>query len=37
MYRAQLQHVILEIGRRFDLSDFYVVGSTAILAAVLTS
>ena len=33
MYRSQLQHVILEIGRRFDLSGFYVVGSTAILAA----
>jgi hypothetical protein len=33
MYRAQLQHVILEIGRRFDLSDFYVIGSAAILAA----
>jgi hypothetical protein len=29
----QLQHVILEIGRRFDLRDFYVVGSAAILAA----
>jgi hypothetical protein len=33
MYRSQLQHVILEIGRRFDLSDFHVVGSAAILAA----
>ena len=33
MYRSQLQHVILEIGRRFDLSDFYIVGSAAILAA----
>jgi hypothetical protein len=25
--------VILEIGRRFDLRDFYIVGSAAILAA----
>lgn len=33
MYRSQLQHVILEIGRRFDLSDFHIVGSAAILAA----
>jgi len=33
MYRSQLQHVILEIGRRFDLSGFHVVGSAAILAA----
>jgi hypothetical protein len=33
MLRRQLQHVILEIGRRFDLRDFYVVGSAAILAA----
>lgn len=33
MQRQQLQHVILEIGRRFDLSDFYVIGSAAILAA----
>jgi hypothetical protein len=33
MHRSQLQHVILEIGRRFDLSDFHVVGSAAILAA----
>jgi len=32
MYRSQLQHVIHEIGRRFDLSDFYIVGSAAILA-----
>jgi hypothetical protein len=30
--RSQLQHVILEIGRRFDLRDFYIVGSAAILA-----
>ena len=33
MQRHQLQHVILEIGRRFDLRNFYVVGSAAILAA----
>lgn len=32
MHRSQLQHVILEIGRRFDLSDFHVAGSAAILA-----
>lgn len=33
MQRQQLQHVILEIGRRFDLREFHVVGSAAILAA----
>jgi hypothetical protein len=33
MYRSQLQHVIFEIGRRFDLADFHIVGSAAILAA----
>jgi hypothetical protein len=32
MDRGQLQHVIHEIGRRFDLSDFHIVGSAAILA-----
>jgi len=32
MQRHQLQHVILEIGRRFALPDFYIVGSAAILA-----
>lgn len=32
MYRSQLQHVILEIGSRFDLRDFHIVGSAAILA-----
>lgn len=32
LYRHQLQHVILEIGRRFDLSEFHVIGSAAILA-----
>ena len=32
MFRSQLQHVILEIGRRFDLEDFHVIGSAAILA-----
>jgi hypothetical protein len=30
--RSQLQHVIFEIGRRFDLRDFYIIGSAAILA-----
>lgn len=34
MQRHQLQHVILEIGQRFDIHDFYVVGSAAILAAI---
>jgi hypothetical protein len=34
MYRKQLQHVILEIGRRFDLEDIYIIGSAAILAAI---
>lgn len=34
MHGNQLRHVILEIGRRFDLSDFHIVGSAAILAAV---
>lgn len=33
MYRSQLQHLIHEIGRRFDLTDFHVIGSAAILAA----
>ncbi len=33
MHRTQLQHVIFEIGRRFDLTDFHIVGSAAILAA----
>jgi hypothetical protein len=33
MHRNQLQHVILEIGRRFDLKDIYIIGSAAILAA----
>lgn len=33
MVRSQLQHVILEVGRRFDLRDFYIIGSAAILAA----
>jgi hypothetical protein len=31
--REQLQHVILEIGERFGLTEFYVIGSAAILAA----
>jgi hypothetical protein len=33
MHRKQLQHVILEIGLRFDLKAIYIVGSAAILAA----
>jgi hypothetical protein len=34
MYRRQLQHVILEIGRRFDLAEIFIIGSAAILAAI---
>jgi hypothetical protein len=34
MDRKQLQHVILEIGRRFNLADIYIIGSAAILAAI---
>lgn len=34
MRRNQLQHVILEIGQRFDLKDIYIIGSAAILAAI---
>jgi hypothetical protein len=30
--REHLQHVILEIGERFGLTEFYVIGSAAILA-----
>lgn len=33
MFRYQLQHVIVEIGARFGVKDFYVVGSAAILAS----
>jgi hypothetical protein len=33
VYRSQLQHVIFEIGRRFDLAAVHIVGSAAILAA----
>ncbi len=33
MYQSQLRHVIFEIGRRFDLYDFHIIGSAAILAA----
>lgn len=33
MFRNQLQHVILEIGRRFELREFHIIGSAAILAA----
>lgn len=32
MRRAQLEHVILEVGRRNDLEYFYIIGSAAILA-----
>ncbi len=32
MYRLQLQHVILEIGRRFGLKEVFIIGSAAILA-----
>lgn len=32
MYRRQLEHVILEVGRRNDLEYFYIIGSAAILA-----
>ena len=32
MRLSQLQHVIYEIGRRFELSDFHVIGFAAILA-----
>lgn len=32
MDRSQLQHVIFEVGRRFDLADFHIIGSAAILA-----
>jgi hypothetical protein len=32
MYRDQLQHIILEIGERFDLKDIYIIGTSAILA-----
>lgn len=34
MRRSQLQHVILEIGRRFNLDGCHIVGSSAILAAI---
>lgn len=33
MYRSQLQHLIHEIGRRFGITDFHIIGSAAILAA----
>jgi hypothetical protein len=32
VYRHQLQHVILEINRRFGLTDIFIIGSAAILA-----
>ena len=33
MYLNQLRHVILEIGRRFDIDQFHIIGSAAILAS----
>jgi len=33
VHRRQLQHVLLEIGRRFGLHEVYIIGSAAILAA----
>jgi len=32
LFRHQLQHVILEIGQRFGVTEFHVIGSAAILA-----
>lgn len=32
MYRRQLEHVILEVGRRNDLEYFYIISSAALLA-----
>lgn len=32
MRRSQLQHVILEIGRRFGIDEVYVIGCAAIIA-----
>lgn len=32
MFRHQLQHVILEIGQRFGVAEFHVIGSAAILS-----
>ncbi len=32
MYRDQLQHIILEIGERFDLKEIYIIGTSAVLA-----
>jgi hypothetical protein len=34
MRRRELQHVIIEVGRRFDLKEVFIVGSAAILAAI---
>jgi hypothetical protein len=33
MYRIHLQHGNFEIGRRFDIQEFHIIGSAAILAA----
>jgi hypothetical protein len=32
MRRRELQHVILEVGRRFNLKEVFIIGSAAILA-----
>ena len=34
MRRSELQHVILEIGRRFNLKEVFIIGSSAILAVI---
>src|SRR5262245_52573659 len=33
MRRSELQHVILEIAQRFELQEMFIIGSSAILAA----
>jgi uncharacterized nucleotidyltransferase DUF6036 len=33
MHRRELQHVIFEVGRRFNLKEVFIIGSAAILAA----
>jgi hypothetical protein len=34
MRRLELQHIILEVGRRFGLKDVFIIGSAALLASV---
>jgi hypothetical protein len=34
MRRRELQHVILEVGRRFNLKEVFIIGSAAILATI---